>query len=213
MSRHLSPEEFVDAIDGALQGKRHEHLEHCAECRQELDALGALMRDVQSSDQAPSPSPLFWDHLPGRVVSAATLAPERTARSGWRFAWPAVAAVSALAILLALPLLRRSITPAMPDVLHPIAESAPPSIETPSAEAVAGLGRVAALEGPLTDETSPAARRSWNRMVTAGRGVPADDVLGVTPMGPGTAGLIEDLSQRELQEFARLLRAQMGGLQ
>lgn len=213
MSRHLSPEEFVDAIDGALQATRREHLEHCAECRHELDALGTLMREVQSTDRAPSPSPLFWDHLPGRVVSAATVTPERTSRSGWRFAWPAVAAVSALAILLALPQVRRSITPVMPEVLQPIAESAPPSIETPSSDAVPGLGRVAALEGPLSDETSPAARRSWNRMVTAGRGVRADDVLGVAPMGPGTAVLIEDLSQRELQEFARLLRAQMGGLQ
>ena len=213
MSRHLSPEEFVDAIDGVLQATRRGHLEDCAECRRELDALGTLMHEVHSADQPPSPSPLFWDHLPGRVVSTATHAPERTSSSGWWFAWPAVAAVSALTLVLAVPMLRRAITPAMPDVVQPIAEAAPPSIETPSSDAVADLGRVAALEGPLTDETSPAARRSWNRIVTAGRGVPAEDVLGVAPTGPGTAVLIEDLSPRELQEFARLLRAQMGGLQ
>jgi hypothetical protein len=65
----------------------------------------------------------------------------------------------------------------------------------------------------LSDETSQAARRSWNRVVSAGRAASPEDVLGIEPAGPGTAVLIEDLSARELQEFARLLRAQMGGLQ
>ena len=37
MTNHLRPDEFVDAMDGALAAARGDHLEHCAECRAELD--------------------------------------------------------------------------------------------------------------------------------------------------------------------------------
>jgi hypothetical protein len=210
MSRHLSPEEIVDAVDGVLQATRRGHLERCAECRQEIEAIGTLMTDVAAAGEMPAPSPLFWDHFPGRVLSAVERAPARRP-GGWRLTWPVVAMIGAAMVLIAVGLVSTSITPSMPAVLQPIVESAPPPIAAPAPDTVAGPGRVAALEGPSNDDASPAAARSWNRMVTAGRDVSAEDVLGVAPTGPGTAVLIEDLSQRELQEFARLLRAQMGG--
>ena len=66
---HLTPEEFVDAVDGTLsrlRENRRRHLEGCVSCREEVASLGVVMRDTRALD-IPEPSPLFWDHLARRV--------------------------------------------------------------------------------------------------------------------------------------------------
>ena len=42
MNKHLSPEEFVDAIDGTLAPSRREHLDQCEACRHEAGALAGV---------------------------------------------------------------------------------------------------------------------------------------------------------------------------
>ena len=52
MTHHLSPQEFVEALDAALATGRLDHLETCAECRADLDRLRAVVADVQIADDA-----------------------------------------------------------------------------------------------------------------------------------------------------------------
>ena len=212
MSRHLSPEEFVDAIDDVLPAARRDHIDQCAECRSEIDALRAVITDAQPAAHVPPPSPLFLDHLVGRVQVAADLEEPRDHRSWWGVGWAAAAAAAVLAALVAAPFLFRTISPDVPALSQTAVAPAPTAIPVPPADAVSSMGAVGALEGQ-PEESSPAAKRSWTRVVTAGRGVSADAVMAVAPSTPATAVLIEDLTPRELQEFARLLRAQMGGVQ
>jgi hypothetical protein len=213
MSRHLSPEEFIDAIEGALPATRRDHIDRCAQCRNEVEALRTTVADAQPAAEVPPASPLFWDHFAGRVRAAAHAEGPQEPRRWWRLVWPAATAAAALVVLAAVPFLLRSMTPDVPVLSQTVVESAPSPIPVPAADEIAGMGRVGALEQPLPDESSAATARSWTRMVTAGRGVSPDEVLSVAPSSPATAVLVEDLSPRELQEFARLLRAQMGGVQ
>jgi hypothetical protein len=101
--------------------------------------------------------------------------------------------------------------PGWPEVAPIAREGAPPAVTPPSPETVASAGRAGGPDEPAGDASSPAAARSWQRLVDARRGAPADAIDGVVQADPTTAVLIEDLSPRELEEFARLLRAQMGG--
>jgi hypothetical protein len=63
---HWSREELIDSLDQAPPPARLAHLDACAHCRAERDALVAVLRDV-SRVQVPEPSPLFWDRLSARV--------------------------------------------------------------------------------------------------------------------------------------------------
>ena len=92
----------------------------------------------------------------------------------------------------------------------PPAEAAPEAVPPPDAPDAPAASRPAAA---AAEETSPEAARSWERVVGAGKSASIDEVHEVAPTGVGTGVMIEDLSQRELQEFAKLLRAEMGGLQ
>jgi len=64
--KHLSPSEFVDYVDGALDPERTAHIAACGVCRREAEALRATVHEASIAD-APEPSPLFWDHLRARV--------------------------------------------------------------------------------------------------------------------------------------------------
>ena len=63
---HLSESEFVDLAADALDPRRAAHVETCAPCREQRDALRAMLRDV-SAVVVPEPSPLFWEHMSARV--------------------------------------------------------------------------------------------------------------------------------------------------
>lgn len=95
---HLVPDEFVDAVEGALAPARRVHLEACDSCRREVEQLAATLTDVRAVSLA-EPSPLFWDHFAARVrasVAAAGATPPRERR--W-FEWPVLAPVGALALV------------------------------------------------------------------------------------------------------------------
>ena len=110
MTNHLRPDEFVDAMDGALSTARGAHLEHCAECRAELDGLLSMQREARADD-APEPSPLFWDHFSARVREA-TARESSTPAPWWRTGWQPIAALTVAAAAVVLVLQMRS-TPAV----------------------------------------------------------------------------------------------------
>ena len=212
MTAHLSPHELVDAIDATLEAARRDHLDRCGQCRDELELLRAVVTDVRPAGDIVPPSPLFWEHFPGRV-HAAIESDASSSLSRWRFGWLTVAGTGAAVALAALVIVLRPVAPELPRVDRTIVQSVPPPIVAPSAtDAAIDGGRVGA-DISAAEESSPAAARSWQLVIRAGRSASAADVHSVVPVDPATGVLIEDLSQRELQEFARLIRAQTGGVQ
>jgi hypothetical protein len=82
---HLSESEFVDLAEneGALDSRRVAHVEACASCREQLDALRSLLRTAEAVE-VPEPSPLFWAHMSARVREGIAAEPVPV-RSGWNW--------------------------------------------------------------------------------------------------------------------------------
>jgi hypothetical protein len=83
---HLTPVELVDAAEGALEIRRLQHLQTCASCRRELDALAGKMRDA-GEGPVPEPSPLFWEHFSARVREAVAVEAAAAQASWWPRSW------------------------------------------------------------------------------------------------------------------------------
>lgn len=94
---HLTPDEIVDAVEGALVRARQVHLESCGACRGSVERLGLVLRQVRAADM-PEPSPLFWDRLSARVRVAIAVEAAPPARSQW-LTWPVLAPLAGLALL------------------------------------------------------------------------------------------------------------------
>jgi hypothetical protein len=66
---HLTHQEFVELIDGALPPGRTAHVNGCERCRQQAEDLrqaAARVSDVEAAE----PSPLFWEHFSANVRQA-----------------------------------------------------------------------------------------------------------------------------------------------
>lgn len=96
--KHLSADELVDFIEGALAERRAAHVATCDRCRRQADDLRAVLAEAREVE-APEPSPLFWDHFSARVHGAVAGEPEP--RSFPRWLWrPAHGLVVSLALVL-----------------------------------------------------------------------------------------------------------------
>jgi hypothetical protein len=190
---HLSHEELVEHLDGALRADRAAHLDVCERCRREAEGLAATLRDARRAD-VPEPSPLFWDHFSARVRDAIDAGPEGTA-SRWTAVWAAlrgpgvgraVFAGGAVAALLIVALLVRR------------APQAPPP--------ATAIQDAAAIVEPMS-----AADPEWALFVTVTDDVDWDTAhqagLGVRPGTAERAAL--QLSEEDQIELARLLRAEL----
>ena len=92
---HLSRDERLLALDGALDPTRQGHLASCPACRADVETLDGVLARVRAVD-VPEPSPLFWDHLAARVGDAIAREPAPVPDRGWwspRLAWAAAAMV------------------------------------------------------------------------------------------------------------------------
>ena len=190
--KHLTRTEFVDLVDtGEAPAAVVRHVQECARCRAEADALGAtLARAV--TDPAPEPSPLFWDHFGARVADAvrnespggADLAPSRLRAR----LVPWAAAVSFALLLIVTGIWRTTVH--APTTLPRVQEASAPATATSAA--------------PDDDVESDEA---WAIVRDAARDLEWDDAqaAGISPH-PGT---LEDvavqLTPEERLELARLL--------
>jgi hypothetical protein len=81
MTPCLTPDEFVDLVDGVLAADREAHLATCAGCAATAtDVREALAAALSAA--VPEPSPLFWPGVNARVQAAVAA----SAATGWR-AW------------------------------------------------------------------------------------------------------------------------------
>ena len=182
MTNHLRPDEFVDAMDGALPAARDNHLEHCAECRAELDGLLSMQREARA-DEAPEPSPLFWDHFSARVREAAARENHTTA-PWWRTGWQPIAALAVAAASVVLLLQMR---PA-------------PAVVAPTVAAVASTA-----DTGLDDDGS------WDIVMGLASEIAWDDIRdAVTPAAGAADAAIEELTSAQREALVRLLRQEIG---
>jgi hypothetical protein len=195
MNNHLSPEEFVDAIEGALASSRLAHLEQCEACRQEAASLGTLARQVDAATEVPEPSPLFWDHL-SRRINEATASDVTPASGWWRAAWRPLLAGGAMIATAALVVMLRG--PVAPETaVNPTVATNPVSITSANAS-----------EEPIEEGDA-----AWDLVVAMANELSHEAVHDVLPAGPDTTVLGESMTARERQEFVKLLRQEMGGLE
>jgi hypothetical protein len=96
--KHLTPDEFVDALDGVLAPERVAHLDTCAACRDEAAALEAVLVDAEAAE-VPEPTPAEWAGLSARISAAVDAEPA----PGWGWlAWvraPVLVPVAGVAAL------------------------------------------------------------------------------------------------------------------
>ncbi len=186
---HLSPDTFVDLLDGTLAEETVPHLATCDRCRQQLAELRVTWQAAAAVD-VPDPSPLFWGHLSARVHNAVA-ADVQPRAPWWRIDWSwtsvglAGAAVAALALVVFLQMPR--------PVVRPGGTSAP-----------AAAGAVASLAAPepvvLPDD------ESIGLMADLASDLDWDDVaeLGLAPVG-GAERAASEMTADERVELQRLL--------
>ena len=98
---HLSPDTFVDLLDGSRSERSVPHLVSCLACQRQLAELRATWEAAEAV-QEPEPSPLFWDHFSARVHEAVSAEPMPRQRwppfAHWRMAVVAVGAAAVLVV-------------------------------------------------------------------------------------------------------------------
>ena len=214
---HVTPGELIEAADGTLDPARRRHLESCAECARAVVALEGAMREMRHAGDVPEPSPLFWDHLSERV-RAATRGASVPARPGWRDAmWrPALVGMTALVVAMLIGRLSAPADNGAAPGGRDIVLSAPERVvaggaEPSSGEPVAGSPSPAA--GAASTRPPEPAGEAWAAVTKLAGTLDADAVRDLASAPVSTGTLVDELSQRELEEFARLLRAEMRGMQ
>jgi anti-sigma-K factor RskA len=193
MTKHLTPREVVDALDGTLALARQAHLDTCGTCARAVDALRSTQGDVADGGEIPEPSPLFWTHFSERVREATRETPIERAPWWSRF-WQPVVAVGAVAAvaLMVMTVSRTSEAPVAPVVATAAADSTD----------VLGLDNDA-----------------WALMLEIAGSVPVNDddfdaIVDVAMPRPGTADrMIEALTPEQREAFIKLLKSEMGTLE
>jgi hypothetical protein len=195
---HLSESEFVDLAEDVLDARRARHVETCASCREQADALRGLLRET-SSVMVPDPSPLFWEHLSARVREGVAAAPAPD-RSRWR--WPDMrrlvpmgAAAAVVIAVISGALMLRTVR----DGGAPV----PIVMEHPAAPASAD-----ARPGTTPDADNAAV---WDVLTSAASTVGFDEAhaVGMHVQPAAIDHAVQDLSAAELTELGRLLQGEL----
>ena len=185
MTSHLTPEQFVDALDRPLSEDRKAHLAVCGACADELAEMRRVIADVGVAGDVPEPSPLFWDHFSERVREAVDAVPEPLPwwRAGWR---PVLAFAGVLGVVVIAAVLR----PGPARSVSPLPDAAVPATISAGAESDA----------------------MWDMIATLAPEVPVDQAFeaGLAPSSGTADAAIASLSEAQRRELVRLLKAEMG---
>jgi hypothetical protein len=148
--KHLTPDEVVDAVEQTLAPARRDHAARCDDCSRQIADLSRLLAHARAVE-VPEPSPLFWDRLSDRVRIAIGVEPAAAPRPRW-FAWPVMAPVAALALIvvaLSVAVSRQTSAPLVPSTI--VAGAGEASSDADSAELEAVWALAADLVGGLDD--------------------------------------------------------------
>lgn len=199
MTPCLSPDEFVDLLDGALPAERRAHLDSCALCQ----ATAADVREALAAAESlevPEPSPLFWPAINARVSSA--IADDAAAARGWR-AW---LRLDVLVPIAGLALVVMAIASAV-DAVSPVGQF--PSGPTAAAVDVSGVEFAAGvLDDPASEPAAEPGDDALAMMVDLADTLPDGgwDALGVTRL-PDLDVAAASLTAEERDALTHLLQS------
>lgn len=191
--KHLAPEEFVDAAEGRLPVARAAHLETCEACREQVETIAGMLRDVSAAD-LPEPSPLFWDHFSSRVQAAVA---HEEIRAGRTWGWTGARILAPLAVMaLVVAVVAGSLLPRL--------------VRTPAAPVPAATtADVPSLDTEIG--VDPDNVEVWAVLTAAAADMGIDEAhaagLGVRPTTVDRA--VQRLSKDELAELGRLLQSEL----
>ena len=189
---HLSPQEFVDALEGGLDTRRAAHLESCAACRTEVAALREALGEADAASPVPEPSPLFWEHFPQRVLAAT--ADDAAGQAGfWARLWRPAALIAASAAVVALAVMMRA-----PEPEAPVAEQADATSVTI----------------PALDSEADASEQAEALALIAGlaSALPREELREVArPSNHAASAAIAQLTPEQQAELVRLIQAEIDG--
>jgi hypothetical protein len=96
MTPCLTPDEFIDLVDGALPASRQSHLDDCAACAATAREV-RLALDLATAAPVPEPPALFWSSVNARVRAAVA-----ETSPGWRawLRWDVVVPIAGLAVVM-----------------------------------------------------------------------------------------------------------------
>lgn len=206
---HLSESEVVDLVEdkAALDPRRAAHVDTCASCRAQVDALRAILRDTAAVEM-PEPSPLFWEHFAARVRDGVAAEPVG-GRSAWtRSAWTwsgmrtlvpfAAAAALVIAVFSGALLIRAARTSDVANVAPRVAD---------------GSASAPALFVPGRPEATPDAENAevWAVLTAAASDVEFEDAhdAGMHVQPEAIEHAVQDLTTAEMTELGRLLQSEL----
>ena len=197
MTRHLSHDEHVAAVEGTLDPARQAHLSGCAACREKVAEDAAVLARVAAAE-VPEPSPLFWDHFSARVRQVTAAQPVETS-GRWAWGWRAWLAVTGAAVALAAAVTVATAThwSQAPRAATDTAVLSPGAVEPGGgARAFADPGRQSAAE-------------PWAAVVQVASSLSSDDLRGVAPVDADAIPTVDDLTPAERAAFVQLLNHEM----
>jgi hypothetical protein len=195
MSRHLAPQDFVDAVDLTLSLAKQAHLDSCERCLAELRDLERLANDVKGVS-VPEPSPVFWQHFSAEV-QARTADAERPRRNWWTMAWRPLGPLAPLAVVACLV------------VAVVVAQKLPRPLLT--SETRLRTDAAVAAAGSTFDVVRTSADDESLRFVAeiAASASPEDLQIAAQPNPDATDAMVEQLTTEQRAELKRLLTAAM----
>jgi len=186
---HLTPQQFVDAVDGTLSAVHPDHLSACRACREELASLRALAGEVEALE-ASEPSPLFWEHFSRRVHAATSTEPLPSSSGWWKTVWNPMITIALAAATMAIVLSVRSM-PRPSDAVEPL------SAVTPVAEDA--MASDTSQDDPLTFVARIASALPQGDLQQTA--APTRDVANAA---------LDDLNADQRAELVRLIKAKIG---
>lgn len=208
-ARHLSETELIDLLDGRADAERRAHADGCQACGARADALREAWALVEA-DEAPEPSPLFWEHLSARVGRAVRAEAEVERR------WPVWRAAFA-----AVPLLIVVVAVAAVWQLRPADGPSRPRVTSASKSGDLGFGS-GVTTAPADDVPSPQADafasmadddESWEVVAALSESLGGDfgEVEGFEPRLGAADQAVSQLTVDEQEALAKLLAEVMAG--
>jgi hypothetical protein len=186
---HLSPQEFVDAIDGTLAAARQAHVDACAACRDDVAALTGTLAETRGADPVVEPSPLFWDHFARRVHEATAAEP---VVSRWWSRWQPMAALAAAAAVVIVAVVARPRAPI------PSETSAVVSVAD---NAAAEFQLLEASDEPVAVMSALAGEMSWEEV----------QAINLAPSRAAVDLAVVQLTDAQKQELIRIVRQEIRG--
>ncbi len=198
---HLSDIELVDLAENEapVDARRAAHVETCAPCSEQLDALRAMLRESRSVD-VPEPSPLFWAHMSARVRDEIAAEPALV-RDGWHFiGMRGLASFAAAAALVA----------AVGSGVMLMRPARDGHSGTPAGERIASA---LVAPAPARPEAAPDGENAevWAVLTAAASDVALEDAraAGMHVLPATIDHAVQDLTEAELAELGKLLQDEL----